>query len=599
MLNQILLKLNKKEVASKSYEIRLSILTSDELNYLAQEVKNFNKQLNKGLTRNFMIFLQRRFLVNDNAYDLLDYLKFGIEEFIPKFDKVLSDTQKESVSNLIDEQYSKIGFVKYTDKTGVSANSLDRILLFKYKTREAVDAHKAEVKNRLTTQTCLANYGKRRFAGNSSHDHMMEMNKKRIEWEQSLSGDALTAFKKKRSDSAKSANARFTPEERLAINERNRLSNIRNWNSKSEEEKQKIRERNAKNGMLSLQHPKMNAGSKRNTAFHESLLSALNIDAEREFPIYFDNNSHCFKYDFRVGNILIDINPVETHNSSISFVHLAHKCTEENCTKHPPESSRYHFNRWKVARDNGYELISIFDWMDAKSVIDFISYKIGKATNAIGARKCDIRKVAKEDAVEFVKTNHLLGFPPTKNIYAYGLYNEDTLVSLLILCKPRYKKDAKYDYELLRFVSNMKVSGGLQKLWKYAVTDLNPKSVLTYTDNNFGNGFIYKSIGFKELSIESPTCYWEHLRYPQYKFQSKVLAYQGADIVIKNYVQKMGKEYFRVGMDFEDYVRRGGREFYHRPNDSADNWIGNEDIARFYDFVKIYDCGNTRWSWQL
>ena len=85
MLNQILLKLNKKEVASKSYEIRLSILTSDELNYLAQEVKNFNKQLNKGLTRNFMIFLQRRFLVNDNAYDLLDYLKFGIEEFIPKF----------------------------------------------------------------------------------------------------------------------------------------------------------------------------------------------------------------------------------------------------------------------------------------------------------------------------------------------------------------------------------------------------------------------------------------------------------------------------------------------------------------------------------
>lgn len=597
MINQILLKLNKRDLALKPYEVRLKVLTSDELSNLAQEVRKFNKQLNKSLTRNFMIFLQRRFLVNDNADDLLSYLKFGVEEFIPKFDKVLSDRQKELVCNLIDEQYGKVGFVKYTDKTGVSANSLDHVLLFKYKTREAVNDRKAEVKNMLTTQTCLSNFGKRRFAGNSSHAHMIEMSKKRVEWEKSLTGEDLVAFKKKRSESAKEANKRFTPEERLAINERNRLSNIRNWNAKSEEEKKLIRERNAKNGLLSLQHPKMNAGSKRNTAFHESLLSALNINAEREFPIYFDDGNHCFKYDFRVGKILIDINPVETHNSSISFVHLSHKCTEENCTKHPPESSRYHFNRWKVARDNGYELISIFDWMDAKSVIDFISYKVGKANNSIGARKCDMRKVAKGDAIEFVKAHHLLGFPPTKNIYAYGLYNNNYLVSLLILCKPRYKKDAEYDYELLRFVSNTKVSGGIQRLWKYAISDLNPNSVLTYTDNNFGNGFIYKSIGFKELSIEAPTCYWENLRYPQYKFQSKVLAYQGADIVIKNYVQKMGKEYFHVGMDFEDYVRRGGKEFYNRPNDSADKWIGNEDIAKFYDFVKIYDCGNTRWCW--
>ena len=167
-----------------------------------------------------------------------------------------------------------------------------------------------------------------------------------------------------------------------------------------------------------------------------------------------------------------------------------------------------------------------------------------------------------------------------------------------MMCKPRYKKDIQFDYELLRYVSKVKVSGGLQKLWKAFVKDQDPKSVLTYTDNNIGNGYIYKTIGFSELSIEPPTAYWENLRYPQYKFQSKVLARQGADIVVKNYVKRMGKEYFHVGMDFEDYVKRGGREFYNRPDDTKENWIGNEDIAKFYGFVKIYDCGNTRWCWK-
>lgn len=592
MIDQIVSKLNNNQLTN--FNDKFNQLTKSEKVYLESVALSLKSQ---NLKRSLIIAIQRAiFLKTNDSAKLLDYLLHGLESTKYKFDELLTAEQRSIVAQYVDDMLTDKGCSYIVDNHIIPFDKLNFILLHKYKTAESLRKHKLEISNRLTTATCLDKYGKARVAGNASPEHMKYMAQRNSEWQKNLEGEESAQYWKKRSEGAKRANASRTYEEQLIINEKNRLSNIRTWNNKSEEEKQRIRERGARNGLLAIQHPRMCAGSKRNSKFEEKLLNKLHLNIDREYAIKYADN-HLFKYDFRIDNLLIDINPVETHNSSVSFIHLSHKCIDPDCTKHPPEPSRYHFNRWKVARDNGYELISIFDWMDSEKVIDFISFKIGKAQSSIGARKCEVRRVNKSDATAFINAHHLLGFPPTSQIFAYGLYNKDELVSLLVMCRPRYKKDMSYDYELLRFVSSVKVSGGLQKLWKFFLDDKKPTSVLTYTDNNIGNGFVYRTLGFSESSIEPPTLYWENLRYPQYKFQAKVLARQGADIVVKNYVAKMGKEYFHVGMDYNDYVARGGKVFYNRPNDSEDNWIGNEDIARFYEFVKIYDCGNTRWSW--
>lgn len=593
MLKESISKLLNRSNTNATKDCIFNNLTIPEQQFLKKEIRNFN---NLSLNREWLIFLQRKTFLTENAEDLIIYLVKCLERLKFKFDEVLSNEQKQIVCDYLDNIIETHGVSYIMDNHIISFEGLNHILLYKYKTKEALRKHKLEISNKLTSATCLEKYGTKRIAGNASAEHMKLMTRKNSEWQKNLSGKEAEEYWKKRSDGAKRANARRSKEEQMRINEKNRLSNIQTWNLKSEEEKESIRKRSIENGLKALNHPRMNAGSVRNNKFELSLLEKLNVEVEREFAIKYNDN-HLFKYDFKIGNVLIDINPVETHNSSISFTHISGRCKDANCNKHFPESSRYHFNRWKVARDHGYELISIFDWMDSDSVIDFISYKVTKNQKAIGARKCEVRLVSKENAVEFINQHHLLGFPPTKQIYSYGLYYNDELVSLLVVCPPRYKKDLDYDYELLRFVSNMKISGGLQKLWKAFLIDKNPKSVITYTDNNIGNGFIYQTIGFELLSIEAPTMYWENLRYPQYKFQAKILARQGADIVVKNYVKRMGKEYFEVGMDFDSYVARGGKEFYNRPNDTKDNWIGNNEIAEFYGFVKIYDCGNTRWCW--
>ena len=595
MDDQLILKLNKTRTLK--IEDRFNELSKDDQDALLDKVRSFCEI---DISRQFLIYLQRKaFLNSDDPKVLLTYLLKCKEAFKFKFENMLSELQQNIVVGYVDNLIEEHGTSYVVDNHIIPYERLNYILLKKYITKDALRKRKVELWNKFTTKSCLEKFGTKRVSNPdcTSAEHMKMMNNKSLEWRDNLTETEKSHYSQLFAEITRKANANRTNADWIRINEKNRQSNIRTWQNKSEEEKERIRKQNATNSLLGINHIKMSPNSSKNTKFKSEFLDSLGVPIYPEFPIQYED-SHLFKYDFKVGNkVLIDINPVETHNSSIAFVHLTQRCKEENCKKHDVIPNRYHFNRWKVARDSGYELISIFDWMDKRYIEEFLRFKLGKISKHVGARKCIAREVNRNEAKEFIDNHHLLGFPHVKNITNFGLYFEDELISILSVCRPRYKNDSKYDYELLRYVSSINVSGGLNKLWKLFLETCNPTSVITYTDNNFGNGFIYKSIGFTELSIEKPSAIWENLKFPRYKFHSKILAHQGADVVIKNYAKLMGRDYFTVGMNFEDYKLRGGREFYNRPNDTEDNWIRNEDIARFYGFVKIFDCGNTRWCW--
>lgn len=98
--------------------------------------------------------------------------------------------------------------------------------------------------------------------------------------------------------------------------------------------------------------------SKINIKFSE-LLNENNIKNSFEFSI-----GKC-SYDIKLEdyNILIEINPTITHNST-------EKCPWNS--KYSVMDKNYHLNKTKLAEDNGYHCIHIFDWDNWRDIISLI-----------------------------------------------------------------------------------------------------------------------------------------------------------------------------------------------------------------------------------
>ena len=83
----------------------------------------------------------------------------------------------------------------------------------------------------------------------------------------------------------------------------------------------------------------------------KKLLDRLGVDYEREYRL------GDFIYDFKIGDLLIDINPSITHNSSI------------NIFGGPVKDMWYHFNKTKNANIYGYQCVCIWDWLDPEKIL--------------------------------------------------------------------------------------------------------------------------------------------------------------------------------------------------------------------------------------
>jgi hypothetical protein len=85
------------------------------------------------------------------------------------------------------------------------------------------------------------------------------------------------------------------------------------------------------------------------------LLEDNSISYEREFPL------NSYTYDFKVGNILIEINPTETHNSHWHPNHPSYGLDKD-----------YHYNKTKNALENGYVCLNVFDWDNVNNTINIL-----------------------------------------------------------------------------------------------------------------------------------------------------------------------------------------------------------------------------------
>jgi hypothetical protein len=181
-----------------------------------------------------------------------------------------------------------------------------------------------------------------------------------------------------------------------------------------------------------------------------------------------------------------------------------------------------------------------------------LQHLLSITNSQIYARSCAVEEISSIESKKFIEANHLQGYASS----TINLALKDTtgvIVSVMTFAKPRFNN--KYDYEIIRFCSSTSVVGGASKLFKYFINKYMGNSVLSYSDNRWGNGFVYKQLGFgyKTTTVGYTYTDYKH-RYSRNQFQKHKLVKMGYDFSLS---------------EFEIMKSRG--------------------------FDRIWDCGQTSW----
>lgn len=283
--------------------------------------------------------------------------------------------------------------------------------------------------------------------------------------------------------------------------------------------------------------------SKPNREF-ANLLKARGIVFEREFSIA--NNS----FDFKIGNILLEINPYGTHNSTWGLFGK------------PGKNPKYHFEKSQLARENGYRCIHVWDWDDREKILMMLQER-----KPLYARKLNLQEISQTEANRFLKQFHMQGSSKGQTI-CLGLYRGDELIEVMTFGKPRFNKN--YEWELIRLCTRPGwfVVGGAERLFKTFLIQNKPNSVVSYCDWSKFSGEVYTRIGFTLKSPGVPSRHWYNTK-------------SGAHVTdnglrMKGFDKLFGKEYGTYGKG-----------------------TSNEDLMRQYGFVEIWDAGQAVYVWKV
>ena len=279
--------------------------------------------------------------------------------------------------------------------------------------------------------------------------------------------------------------------------------------------------------------------SKPNQHFKSLLLENNITDFEQEY------NIGKYSYDFKINDILVEINPFSTHNSTWSPFDSG------------PKDKKYHYDKTSIANSNGFRCINVWDWDDIDKIISLLTTR-----ETIYARSCEIREVDRLTEIDFINKYHLQGY--TKSSINVGLYYKDILVSIMTFGKPRYNKN--YEYELIRYCSSYNVIGGAEKIFSYFVKTYEPNSIISYCDLSKFYGKTYEKLHFslEKISIG------KHWYNPETNVHitDNLLRQQGFD-------RLLGKQYGTFGKG-----------------------TSNEQLMLQHGFVEIYDAGQATYIWK-
>lgn len=221
--------------------------------------------------------------------------------------------------------------------------------------------------------------------------------------------------------------------------------------------------------------------SKLNLQWKERLANELDLSFATE--VLFGGNNYA---DLGHGNVLIDINPSISHNTTTPFLHLIGRCTRGKCSCKPREEL-YHHKRFLEAEAAGKTLLQYFDWYDEEIFLSIVRSKLKLDEHRVAARKCEVREITQKEANGFLRENHLLGAARGQT-FCVGLFFQEELVHVHTYGPARLNRN--YEWEAIRSASKMNwhVQGGYRKCDSHFFRKAAPKSVVSYVDLALSTG---------------------------------------------------------------------------------------------------------------
>lgn len=140
------------------------------------------------------------------------------------------------------------------------------------------------------------------------------------------------------------------------------------------------------------------------------------------------------------------------------------------------------------------------------------------------ARNCEIRRIEKSEAREFLASNHSYGYAACR--YHYGMFlkrQTGTLIAVATFSNARkwVKGDREIrSYEWTRYASlpGLRISGGMGKMLKTFIGEVHPDDIMSYADLEWSEGDVYRQLGFTLEERKGPVMFevdsWTWTRSP-------------------------------------------------------------------------------------
>lgn len=176
-----------------------------------------------------------------------------------------------------------------------------------------------------------------------------------------------------------------------------------------------------------------------------------------------------------------------------------------------------------IRSSEGYPLIITEDrWHRQKEMTQARLLAHLEVFTAAYARNCEIRRIEKAEAQEFLNAHHSYGYAACR--YHYGLFLKrhtghtrndipaGTLIAVATFSNARkWQKGDRYirSYEWTRYASlpHLRISGGMGRLLKAFIEEVKPDDIMSYADLEWSEGEVYRNLGFRPEPGKDPVMF--------------------------------------------------------------------------------------------
>jgi hypothetical protein len=231
--------------------------------------------------------------------------------------------------------------------------------------------------------------------------------------------------------------------------------------------------------------------------------------------------------------------------------------------------ARREYEKYLMCLEKGIRLITIFEdeWDFQQNIVkDRLRHILGIKGKIIGARKCKIVQIPFNVKNDFLNAYHIQGTDRAK--ISLGAFHENKLIAVMTFSPTNFTKGGDgSQIELNRFAlaTGIHSPGIASKFIRYFQTHLNPNGmdIISYSDNRWSVGGVYRSIGFVEAAKSGPSYF-----YVDMKSSKKIRKHRS------NFMKHRLQKIFGKTLDL-----------------TLSEW----EIMQQEGYDRIWDCGTTKW----